>query len=331
MKKTVIVLGTWSSGSGAVSDYLSSRKDFINPFGTNEFKIISDPMGLHHLFINLYKTKSLLYPTFAFENFEKYIHKLEKYIVYSSPGVKKKLYNYKLLEHTKYFLNKIIKISYFGYPHYKDVTIDLDKRISLKLKRKFLSKNFAEQKILSIVSPVAKADFIKYSKQYIQNVLKSSCKSSLNNKNIVLNNGADILDPITSSQYYKNPKIICVLRDPRDIFCGMKIRQANSTPWYDVKIFIKWYKYHFGNKKFRGVLKNNRILVIKFEDFILNFDKENKRICKFLNINKNISFKKNNKLFNIEFSRSNIYKSKKFLSKNELKLIKKNLRKYLQW
>ena len=102
----------------------------------------------------------------------------------------------------------------------------------------------------------------------------------------------------------------------------MKIRQANSTPWYDVKIFIKWYKYHFGNKKFR-IFKNNRILVIKFEDFILNFNKENKRICKFLNIDKDISFKKNNNLFNLEFSRSNIYKSKKFLSKNELKLIKK--------
>ena len=41
--------------------------------------------------------------------------------------------------------------------------------------------------------------------------------------------------------------------------------------------------------------------------------------------------KKGNKLFNIEFSRSNIYKSQKFLSKNELNLIKKNLRKYLQW
>ena len=84
-------------------------------------------------------------------------------------------------------------------------------------------------------------------------------------------------------------------------------------------------------QKISGILKNNRILVIKFEDFIQNIDKYNKRICNFLNIDKNISFKKNNNLFNLEFSRSNIYKSKKFLSKNELKLIKKNLRKYLQW
>ena len=61
MKKTVIVLGTWSSGSGAISDYLSSRSDFLNPFGTNEFKLISDPMGLHHLYTNCYVKKDLLY------------------------------------------------------------------------------------------------------------------------------------------------------------------------------------------------------------------------------------------------------------------------------
>ena len=70
-------------------------------------------------------------------------------------------------------------------------------------------------------------------------------------------------------------------------------------------------------------MKNNRILVIKFEDFVLNFNK-NKRICKFLNVDKDILLKDTN-LFSLEFSRSNIYKAKKFLSKNELKLIKKNL------
>ena len=57
MKKTVIVLGTWSSGSGAVSDYLSSRNEFYNPFGVNEFKLVSDPKGLHYLFKNCFNEK----------------------------------------------------------------------------------------------------------------------------------------------------------------------------------------------------------------------------------------------------------------------------------
>jgi len=333
MKKTIIVLGTWSSGSGAVSDYLSSRKDFISPFGANEFKIVSDPMGLHHLFKNFYSTKSLLYPTFAFENFEKYISKLEKYKVFTSPGVREKLYNQKLIDNTRSFLKKITKLTYYGFPHYKAVTIGFDKKISIRLRRIFSNTNvYHTQKLFPIILPVNKKKFLKEAKKYISNVLKSNCKFRFRNENLVLNNGADILDPIGSSKYYKNPKIICVLRDPRDIFCGMKMRQANSTPSYDVKLFIKWYKHHFTNYKFQKILKDKRILVVKFENFALNFKKENKRICRFLNIKEKNNFKKNSlNIFDIKFSRSNVYKSKKFLSKSEYQLIKKQLKNYLQW
>ena len=101
MKKTVIVLGTWSSGSGAISDYLSSRSDFVNPFGTNEFKLISDPMGLHYLYLNCYSRET--YYISAFENFTYYIDKLKDYNVYSSPGVKK-LYDGQLTKETQNFL-----------------------------------------------------------------------------------------------------------------------------------------------------------------------------------------------------------------------------------
>ena len=333
MKKTVIVLGTWSSGSGAVSDYLSSRKDFISPFGANEFKMISDPMGLHHLFKNCYSSKNLLYPTFAFENFEKYIAKLEKYKIYSSPGVKEKLYNSDIIEHTRSFLKKISKLTYYGFPHYKAVTIGLDKKISIRLRRIFSNTNvYHTQKLFPIIMPVNKKDFLKEAKKYIFNILKSNSTSKFKNANLVLNNGADIHDPFESSKYYKNPKIICVLRDPRDIFSGMKMRQANSTPSYDVKLFIKWYKYHFANYEFQKILKDRRILVVKFQNFLLNFDRENKRICKFLNIKDKNNFKKNSSsIFDIKFSKSNIYKAKKFLSKHEVELIEKKLKNYLQW
>ncbi len=333
MKKTVIVLGTWSSGSGAVSDYLSSRKDFTSPFGTNEFKIISDPMGLHYLFKNFYSSDSLLHPTFAYENFEKYIYKLEKYKIFISPGVKKKLYNKKLIDNTRSFLKKISKLTYYGFPHYKAVTVGLDKKISIRLRAAFSNTNvFHTQKLFPIILPVNKEKFIKEAKKYISNVIKSNSKYRFRNENLVLNNGAEILDPIESSKYYKNPKIICVLRDPRDIFCGMKMRQANSTPSYDVKLFIKWYKHNFTNYKFQKILKDKRILVVKFENFVLNFKRENKRICRFLNIKEKNNFKKNSlNSFDIKFSRSNVYKSKKFLSKNEYQLIKKQLKNYLQW
>ena len=77
---------------------------------------------------------------------------------------------------------------------------------------------------------------------------------------------------------------------------------------------------------------NNRIILkVKFENFIKNFDKENKRICKFLGIKEKYIFKNVDYKFDIKQSSKNIGKSKKFLSFKEISLIEKKLKPYLQW
>ena len=96
----------------------------------------------------------------------------------------------------------------------------------------------------------------------------------------------------------------------------------------DVNLFIKWYKFYFANKKFKSILNHPKILVIKFENFINDFEKQNKRLCKFLGIKEKILLK--NK-FNFNSSKKNIYKSKKNLNKKKQDFIKKNLKNYLQW
>ena len=68
------------------------------------------------------------------------------------------------------------------------------------------------------------------------------------------------------------------------------------------------------------------------EEIIKNFDKENDKICKFLNINLKFEIEKKKYFeFNLEKSKKNIYKSKKYLSKKELSKIEKQLKNYLQW
>lgn len=329
MKKTIIVLGTWSSGSGAVSDYLSSREDCINPFGTNEFKLISDPGGLHNMYKNFYHSSDLLLPSKAIEDFKIYTKNLEKYFVYSDYGVKKKLYDKDFLSHTNKFIKDITFLSYRGWPHFKDITsTTLSKKIKRKIQQKLFDRKIYEIYNFPIIVPVEKHKFIEIAQKFIYKIMKIKINNS-SKKNIVLNNAADICDPIGSTQYFKNKKIICVTRDPRDIFCGMKLRQANSTPWYDVKIFIKWYKHFFGNENFLKNLKKNNILKIEFENFVLDFNNESKKISKFLEINpKNIQDKN---LFDLEKTKKNLFKSKILLTKNEINQIEKNLENYLQW
>ena len=145
----------------------------------------------------------------------------------------------------------------------------------------------------------------------------------------MLNNGGDILNPIETTKYYTNPKIITVSRDPRDIFASMKARESLATPWYDVDIFINWYKTCFDHSIYS---KNKKILNLKFEKLLLNFNRENKKICKFLAIKEKIKMRKTNYFnFDINSSKKNIGKYKKVLKYNEIQKIEKKLRRHLNY
>ena len=79
-------------------------------------------------------------------------------------------------------------------------------------------------------------------------------------------------------------------------------------------------------KYYNKTKESDLLIKIKYENFILNHEKESKKLLKFLKI-KNLK-KKN---FDISHSKKNIFKAKKYLSYKELKYIEKELKKYLQW
>ena len=57
-----------------------------------------------------------------------------------------------------------------------------------------------------------------------------------------------------------------------------------------------------------------------------------KKICNFLKVDTSYKLKKNYEInFDINKSKKNIYKSKKYLSNYETNLIEKKLKKYLHW
>ena len=134
--KTIIVLGLMNSGSGAVHDYLSSRSDFESPFGTNEFKLCVDPMGLDNLYVNCYKNFSFFNPSNAINDFLDYVEKLQNYVVYESYGKAKKLFNQKLETPSLEFVNKITEILYYGNPEFSNFKISNVKSLYLKFKKK---------------------------------------------------------------------------------------------------------------------------------------------------------------------------------------------------
>ena len=111
----------------------------------------------------------------------------------------------------------------------------------------------------------------------------------------------------------------------------MKSRQSLATPWYDVNIFIKWYKHCFKNNIYLNK-KNSKILILKFEHIIKNFEKENNKIINFLKIKKNIKLNEGVFFkFDLSQSEKNIRKYKKVLNKKQINLIENKLKKYLHY
>ena len=95
--------------------------------------------------------------------------------------------------------------------------------------------------------PVNEKKFIKESRLFIKKIILNNLnkKTIHKNQNIVLNQASNIFDPINSSQYFYNRKVIIVTRDPRDIFSSMKTRKSKGPPSYDVHLFLKWFKKGF--------------------------------------------------------------------------------------
>jgi len=323
--KYIIVLGIQNSGSGAVHDYLASRVDCESPFGTNEFKLCADPMGLHNLYLNFYENYSFLNPSNARYDFLNYTNKLQDHFVYASKGVRKKLYNKNFDILSQQFIDKVTKLKFYGRPEFSNFKINKFEHYLLKIKKKRYS-------FFPIIIPQKKEKFITESKKYINRVIQNNVKKKLNQKSkIILNQSINIFDPIESSKYFENRKIIYVTRDPRDMYSSMKFNKSGSSPWRSVDLFIEWYKHYFENKEFKKKLNNKNVLHVKFKDFVSNFEKENFKICNFLRIDSKFKFKKNNNnLFNLKVSKKNLTKYINYLSKSENDKIKKKLKKFLQ-
>ena len=322
--KYIIVLGIQNSGSGAIHDYLASIDDCEAPFGPNEFRLCVDPMGLHNLYLNFYKNYSFQSSSNASFDFLKYTEKLQNHTVYLSKGIKKKLLKKNFDKISKDFIEKVTKIKFNGRPEFSNFKITNIESFILNLKRNKYS-------FFPMIVPVNEKKFILEAKNYIDKIIENNLSKRLNIKSkIILNQSINVFDPIVSSQYFRNRKIIYITRDPRDMFSSMKFNKSGASPWMNVDYFIEWYKYYFNNPDFKKNLKKKNILHVKFKDFVNNFEKENFRICKFLKISSNFKFKKDGKIFDLNVSKKNLNKYINYLSKSEENKIKRNLKKFLQ-
>lgn len=337
MKKIITCAGYHGTGSSLITDLL---KEFSNTksFGNYEFRFLQDPNGVGELEEKLLRNNNRLNSDRTIYDFRRFIKKICKNdLKFWKKNSYKKIFNNKFQEITNNYIERLIELKWRG--SWLDSKIRDRDGIELykyKLKRmiaiffKIVEKVFKISTRRSIVreefiySYPSEEKFLLETKKYLENLWEAT-----NTKEEIL--GFDQLVPVCNInkyiRYFNNIKVIVVDRDPRDLYVLNKYFWKDTVvPVDNVEIFIKHFKLLRKHQKFETEDKE-KVLKIKFEDAIYNYEKTLVKIIKFLDLKgKHVD---KFKFFDPKKSINNtqVYKYN-FVDQNDIKKIEKELKEY---
>ena len=333
MDRIIVPTGYMGSGSSAITDLVSEFKDCQNEHKSYEFVLMHCPNGLYDLEEKLLRGNNAIRSDEAIRSFEQQMNKLYD----------KKFWwvgNYKDIigsDFKKLTKDYVKNIEEFNYPGYWYTHEEVDTKMFLKLlirkPIKILSMNKIKfKKVLKYndgmrISFIKDKDFYKHSHNYIYNIIEMLSKGK---KNIILDQFVLPFNLFRVDNYFDDKlKVIVVERDPRDVYIINKYiwpERGITVPMpMEVEEFCEFYQ------KMRECEKDcnsDKVLRVKFEDLIYNYNNELNRIMKFLNFTSKEHINKKTR-FNPDISIKNTQLFRKEEYKEEVKIIEKKLKKYL--
>ncbi len=329
-KNLICSTGFGHSGSGAVLDYLTEfdnttvlgyyNKDYsgfrkkFNRSSLSEVDFIRCAGGVFDLEYAFNRGNYFL-DDFSVELFLS----IAEYF-YRDGGI----YTDKFWDLTNEFINRIvdIKIStprgfeglYFLLPRNKEGRYS---NLNARIVNKYLKK-----KHIHYLKDITVEEYQKIAKDYIVSFLNTIESKDF----LVLDQVISTSRPETERKlkYLGEFKLICSYRDPRDVYCdGIKSEQ-NWIP-HIPDDFVKWY-FKRGAPAYLKEEHPNK-LMLRFEDFVLKYDKVSNEINEFAGLDgKNHIHKR--EYFNPEISKQNIGMYKNYSNQNEINYIYEKLNEY---
>lgn len=160
-------------------------------------------------------------------------------------------------------------------------------------------------------------------RQYACEYMKKLFNRIPSNDFLILDNLASITvpEPEILENYFGIYKIVSSVRDPRDLFVNARLIPGNDWVPKDPYLFVKWYKWYYD--KYKSV-KNDNVLLIRFEDFVFDYDRISRKIINFLGLEE-VDHINKFKYFNPEISCKNVGLYKDYEDKNAIKIIEDQL------
>lgn len=333
MDRIIVPTGYMGSGSSAITDLVSEFKDCQNERKSYEFVFMHCPNGIFDLEDKLLRGNNAIRSDEALRSFEMQM---------------KKLYNKKFwwigdYEHvigedfknlTEEYLKDIEEFNFDGYWYtHEEVNAKMFLKLLIRKPLKILTRNKIKfKKVLKYndgmrISFIKDKDFYKHTQNYIYNIINTISKGK---KNIILDQLLLPFNLYRVDNYFDDKlKVIAVERDPRDVFILNKYiwpeRNFTVPMPTDVEAFCEFYQKMRESEK---ETTSNKVLRVKFEDLVYNYETELEKITKFLSFTSKEHVNKK-KRFNPEISIKNTQLFRKEEYQKEIKIIEKKLKKYL--
>ncbi|MFD3275468.1 hypothetical protein [Aquirufa echingensis] len=341
MKKIVDVSGFGHSGKSAVSEFLADHEVFFS-FPINvEFELFRVRGGLVDLYYSIYHNWNLIRSNESIHAFEKLVKRIGEIQNYSRISTMwrssghgyNNFFGNSFISLSLEYINDIILFKQDTFWPYARLYQSSFVLLLGKVKSKLFNK-LSTQTVLY----TNRNDFLIKTSNYVHKLFNNVCDN--NASNIVLNNAFDPFNPSVCLNMVENSYSIVVDRDPRDIYASLLNSAIGFIPEFeiennffelkkmivgsnDVDEFILRYKTIKGNVE---NISHDRLLRIRYEDFVLNHEVSKTIIFSFLGIT---NFNKKSKVFfNQDDSKLNIGIWKKYRDLPEIAKIEKELAEY---
>lgn len=323
----VAVSGYGWTGSGALVDMLK-EVDSFGDIGT-EFRLIKDPYGILNLQFHLVENWNPLTSDIAVKDFLWLTNRLSRPSIFRTRfGMNySELISDRIEQITNEYVRAITDFEYLG----TSLVLDMRKRWDLyllgKLRNKF-HRNLGEP--MRFCRPSLQK-FLEETRAYLRTLFQDYAEKK-RLRTLVLDQAIPLPDYARATDLFDDIKLIIVDRDPRDVYAEIKWRRVLIGPELQksgVEKFIDWYKqqrvdsspkYSLGNQEKR------RILRIRFEELVCNYNETKERVFNFLG--GDIVHAAKRRYFIPEKSRNNIGLWRTLCQKNETNLISEKLSEY---
>ena len=282
--RIITCAGFYRTGSSAISDFFSEFAR-CKSLGDYEFRFAQDPDGISDLEYNVCENPHRHNTSHAIKRFQK----LSRFLN-GSVGAPRysRLFGDKYLEYTNEFIEDITQLKAKTWWHMDQIergnTFYFFDRLYAKVTGVF-DKNQKNYSLLrnreyGYYTAISKDDFYKAVRKYTGKLVSHVA----GNAEFAM---FDQLVPPTNVErylnYFDDIKVICVERDPRDLYVLEKERHRwGVIPYQDVREFCAWYRITRTQKPQE---ESERVMKIYFEDMIYKYEETAQKLISFVGLN----------------------------------------------